>query len=397
MYIGTGDDDTYLKAKEASATYDALKSYFNYRPQVEAVADYNTEIPAIIERHNTTLKAETLTQELIETLRSELDAAYSKAMTSKNSALFAELGADKATPENPVDITALLINPSFDNGSNGWTGSITVDNDLHNAERFNTTFDFYQTLNTLPRGQYVAKVQSFYRDGGVGNVDGGGYYNWWIAAAGDIDLWENNNVEFYAKAGEREEVSYITSICSEQFTERSMERIFDGVDPNSGEPLMDDEGNYIRDENGQEIWINLDTLWLRYDDENPSWQFDVSVTEEVEPDEFVTYYYTNSMRGTAARFEKSPEAYWNEVSIVVEEGEDLTIGMRKSKSIENDWCMFDNFRLYYLGTEGLPPMGIESVTGTAVAKKGIFNINGQQLTTPQRGLNIINGQKVLVK
>lgn len=397
LYIGTGDDDTYLTAQEASATYDALKSYFNYRPQVAATAEYNAEITEIIERHNTTLKSETITKELIETLRSELEAAYTKAMTSKNSVLFAELGADKATPSNPVEITALLVNPSFDNGSNGWTGAISVDNNLQNAERFNTTFDFYQTLNTMPRGKYVAKVQSFYRDGGVGNTTSGGYFNWWTAAAGDIELWENKNVEFYAKAGEKEEVSYITSICSEQFTERSMERIFNGVDPNSGEPLLDEDGHYVLDENGKEIWINLDTLWLRYDDESPSWQFDVSVTEEVQPDEFATYYYTNSMAGTAARFAKSPDAYWNEVEIVVEDGENLTIGMRKSKSIENDWCMFDNFRLYYLGTEGLPPTGINSVTGTAVAKKQIFNISGQQLATPQRGLNIINGQKVLIK
>ena len=51
-------------------------------------------------------------------------------------------------------------------------------------------------------------------DGGVGNTTSGSYFNWWTAAAGDIELWENKNVEFYAKAGEKEEVSYITSICS---------------------------------------------------------------------------------------------------------------------------------------------------------------------------------------
>ena len=53
-----------------------------------------------------------------------------------------------------------------------------------------------------------------YDDGGVGNTTSGSYFNWWTAAAGDIELWENKNVEFYAKAGEKEEVSYITSICS---------------------------------------------------------------------------------------------------------------------------------------------------------------------------------------
>ena len=397
MFIGTGDDDTYKTAQEASATYEALKSYLNYRTQVAAAEQYNSEIPAIIERHNATLTSETLTSELIETLRSELDEAYSKAMTGKNTALFAELGADKATIDNPVDITALLANPSFDNGTTGWTGSITVDNNLHNAERFNTTFDFYPTLYTMPRGTYVAKVQAYYRDGGVGNTDGGGYYNWWYAAAGDIELWDNHNVELYAKTGSKEEMSYVTSICSEQITERSLERIFRSVDPDSGEPLIDDKGNIVTDENGNEIWINLDTLWYRYDDEEPNWQFDVAVTEEIQPDEFVTYYYPNSMTGAAARFEQSPEAYWNEVKIVVEDGEDLTIGMRKATGIDNDWCLFDNFRLYYLGTEGLPPVGINAVNNATAAKTGIFSVSGQQLSAPQRGLNIIDGKKVLVK
>ena len=43
--------------------------------------------------------------------------------------------------------------------------------------------------------------------------------------------------------------------------------------------------------------------------------------------------------------------------------------------------------------------GIETVdTETAsAAKEGVFNLAGQRLSAPRKGLNIINGRKVLVK
>ena len=43
--------------------------------------------------------------------------------------------------------------------------------------------------------------------------------------------------------------------------------------------------------------------------------------------------------------------------------------------------------------------GIENVESEESASKvrGIFNMAGQQLSEPQKGLNIINGKKVILK
>lgn len=389
MLIGTHEDDTYKTAQEATATYAALKAYLTDRNSKLASPDAGQEVKDIVAQHNVTLMTEPLTIPLIESLQRELAIAF-------NQGLIARLGLDKATPLTPVDVTSFLNNPSFDDGTNGWNGDLTVDRELQNAERYNTTFDFNQTLYSLPRGRYTLRVQAFYRDGGVGNTEGGAYFNWWYAAAADAELWENHNVELYAKTNTDEQTSYVTSICSEQIEERSLLRIFRGIDEESGEPLIID-GQQQYDANGNEIWINQDTIWYRYDDEEPNWQFDIAVREEVTPGDTVTYYYPNSMRGTAARFANSPEAYWNEVTIGVEDGQNLTVGMRKSIGIDNDWCIFDNFRLLYLGTEGMPPVGIDHIQTANAARGTIFNISGQQLAAPQRGINIIDGKKVLVK
>jgi len=396
MMIGANEGDTYLTAQKATDDYNALKGYMSYRNGVASAAVWNSAITEIIDRHNNTLKeAEVIDAELVATLRAELEAAYENAMTDKNAQLFAELGADKATVDNPVEITQLLVNPKFDEGSTGWTGAITVDNNLHNAERFNTTFDVSQTIASLPAGCYVACVQSYYRDGSVGNATSGGYFNWWTTADGNIDFWDNHNVEFYAKSNHAERVSYVTSICSEKYTDRSIEQILNSIDDSNAEQLLDDNGEPVLDENGNEVWVNIDTLWYRYDDAEPNWQFDVTVRDEVAEGDTVSYFYPNSMTGANARFTKNPESYQNEVAIMLLDGESLTIGLRKSVAIENDWCMFDNFRLFYLGKE--EPVAINAINGGNKTARAIYNLQGQRVSTLQRGINIVDGKKIFVK
>ena len=43
--------------------------------------------------------------------------------------------------------------------------------------------------------------------------------------------------------------------------------------------------------------------------------------------------------------------------------------------------------------------GIESLTPSTSSKGegSIYNLNGQKLSAPQKGINIINGRKVIVK
>ena len=77
----------------------------------------------------------------------------------------------------------------------------------------------------------------------------------------------------------------------------------------------------------------------------------------------------------------------------------LSIGFEKTDCTKFDWVVADNFRLLYYGTE--KPTGIEGVSeqvapwqqnGTA-----IYNLQGQRLSRIQKGVNIVNGKKVMYK
>ncbi len=64
-----------------------------------------------------------------------------------------------------VDLTQLIVNADFSNGGTGWTqstGNFTNANG-NVAEYWNTNFDFYQTISSLPKGEYELGVQSFFR------------------------------------------------------------------------------------------------------------------------------------------------------------------------------------------------------------------------------------------
>jgi hypothetical protein len=76
-----------------------------------------------------------------------------------------------ASRENPLDVTDKFItNPRYENNDNeGWKGNvqpgIDANNNLQNAEFFNTNFDTYQDLQGLPDGTYRLILQGFYRAG----------------------------------------------------------------------------------------------------------------------------------------------------------------------------------------------------------------------------------------
>jgi hypothetical protein len=74
------------------------------------------------------------------------------------------------TPENPLDMTSFLKNPSFaDNTATGWQGAGTIN--YQEVEFYEKTFNMYQTISGLPAGKYRLKAQGFERpkanDGGA--------------------------------------------------------------------------------------------------------------------------------------------------------------------------------------------------------------------------------------
>jgi hypothetical protein len=122
----------------------------------------------------------------------------------------------------------------------------------------------------------------------------------------------------------------------------------------------------------------------------PSYPFDTRVQDGEN-----VYYYPSSMAGFMYRLLNSPEAYNNSVQVYVPEGGNVTVGLRKNAAIGSDWLIYDDFQLFYLGND--PSVGIANVENTNAQKSVIYNLQGQRLTAPQKGVNIINGKKVLVK
>ena len=51
----------------------------------------------------------------------------------------------------------------------------------------------------------------------------------------------------------------------------------------------------------------------------------------------------------------------------------------------------------FLSNDGETPASIDAVMNNGQQSAGVYNIGGQRLNTPAKGINIINGKKVFIK
>ena len=277
---------------------------------------------------------------------------------------------ETASSENPIDASHFIVNPGYDqrlpidswiNGSIGggtgvWgRGGNYVD---FVWENWNTEYaDVSQTIYDLPAGWYEVDVQSYYRDGhytthmlkytlGLPIEARASVY----AFIGDFGIEDATDVE---KA----------PICS--FT--------DGINgvPGMGRRFDTYETWTTFDENGDEVKYECQgdgTLWCS----DACW----SSAEQ---------YFQSGL-------------WWNRLIIYVPEGEALTIGAMKEGQEAGDWLVVDNWRLKYLGGQNPQDVidGISDVITTpSMGEKAIYNLSGQKLTKTQKGVNIVNGKKLL--
>ena len=88
------------------------------------------------------------------------------AINSLKSIIIVKLWEDVDETLLPLDLTCLVENPSFDhNNADGWEGDNPLFQVYNNAEFFQSTFDFHQTLKGMPDGNYQLKVKGFHRPG----------------------------------------------------------------------------------------------------------------------------------------------------------------------------------------------------------------------------------------
>lgn len=203
------------------------------------------------------------------------DDDYSKWVVLSVEDRMAEL--QTATADNGKDASWLLPGRNFgrnDLRNSKWNGTPSINGDNTNmcAEKFNTTFDVYQTIS-VPNGLYKVEVQGFYRNGTYAD-----------AAAKHVDGSEQLLAAVYANTAE----TPLQSI----FTEAG--------------------------------------------------KVDAGVTTDG-----IDGKFPNSMKDASAFF--SAGLYNNVVENVVVVDGTLTVGVRKSEAVTNDWSIFDNFRITYYG------------------------------------------------
>lgn len=112
---------------------------------------------------------------------------------------------------------------------------------------------------------------------------------------------------------------------------------------------------------------------------------------EVTTAEGTKYVLDNSNSGSYAF---SVGKFNVELNVCLAEGEALTFGFDKNEAGSTDYCGCDNFCLIYLGDD--PTTGIATVT-KKTAQKAIYNVAGQKVSAPVKGLNIVDGKKVYIK
>ena len=256
--------------------------------------------------------------------------------------------------DDPGNITTAIYNYSFIDpatqvaGLGGWTytrdgGSEikTGGSEENPAAEFynNNSFNFYQTLKGLAEGYYQIRVQSFYRAGAAqANADS-------LTA----EPTYGQNVKLYAKTESGEVATSVKNILQREDEDGSLET---GQSATGGETVVKYAGE----------------------------------------DEF---YIPNDMTSFCEYTEIG--IYWNEVKVHLNAGETLTLGLFKDTHIDNDWTIFNNFELYYLGNDEAPDaINAVEVNGEK-ASAAIYNLAGQRVAKAVKGLYIMDGKKVVVK
>ena len=235
-----------------------------------------------------------------------------------------------ATDENPVDVSNVIVNATFDEIGNfdGWsTGFGAGGTTSTNAECYEKTFDVYQDIVGLPAGTYEVSVQGYYRQGSSANdytntqtEEGTPAYNTVLYATGE------NGAESSAP---------IMSICADML-ETAL----------AGSTSVGDGAYWVPNTMAEA------TVW-----------FD-AVDDAGEP---IGYYSSAKHPGFNA--------------VIVKVGEDgkLRIGVKKDVTISADWAIFDNFKLTYFGADSSKePTDIEGIDVAAPAKaNGKYFENGR--------------------
>lgn len=262
--------------------WDAAKDVYNQ------AAELLTYIKSAKEK-NIDVAAEVAVYENEAATVDELKAALASVQNKINSAL----GGD-ASVEKPSDMTGVLVNPAFDDGTaTGWKGDApNMKGDgkhaaANVAEHYNKTFDTYQEISNMPAGVYTLEANAFFRGS-----------------------WEDhaNHANYVAKLYAHADGDTLTA------------EIQNPWDALRTEPIAGDASTTY---------------------------FETPNAEEKGEHDGATYYIPTNPSTARLYFEGG--YYQNKLFFAVEDGK-VRLGISKDQKITGtDWVVFDNFKLTYYG------------------------------------------------
>lgn len=242
--------------------------------------------------------------------------------------------AEKATATAAVDMTHLISNPGFDQ---------------------RLTLDFWEGHNIWGRGNNHADFvhEAWNSDCALGQQ---------IEDDGLVEGWYTLEVQGYYRDGSKE---------------NHAAKLEAGEEPEQAAILYTDN----------------EEIALKRIDEN----------EAVIPYTINSTFVYNGVRcpdyptDAAEAFEHG--AYKNVLKFEVTKAGVLYFGIETTADAEGRWTVVDNFRLKYWGLEEPTDeaTAITEVNAGTTAAQGIFNLAGQKLVKAAKGVNIINGKKVVIK
>ncbi len=291
------DADGYTAFREVQADYqNAAKCVFYAKVLKTAIDNLKAEYPAIDVTEETAVYENadgTKTLKDINDAIASLDAKKKKAI--------AEEAEKNASVQNPVDMTNMITNATFDKMGDftGWSGSSFGAGGTTStcAERFQMVFDTYQDLANLPNGVFMVNVDGFYRAG----------------SANEDFLAEQNGTTYNSF------VYGINQAAAADTLQAAIMHLFHGINSEAGIQHKDDNGDPLT---GNSIEVDGQKWYC------PNSMLDFTNYNGTTKPVSNPYYKTNS------------------VLIPVSEGK-LRIGVKNATTV--GWTIVDNFGLTYYG------------------------------------------------
>ncbi len=321
---------------------------WNLNGKIIAIQDLGYEGNTIQEKVVSFLKSIGVTDEDINTIRTELledntDAMASYATTLK--AAYNQVATAAGTTFNSTATTIEGVNADFNSTMNALTEVKDISAVLHNAgfeenggsldnwatrgdgcgkggsanhvgRIYNTTGSVRQVLQNMPAGTYTLKAQSFARKGNGANeaTKGDGY-----------KAYMNGTVKSTAYMMLNGQKTLIRNV----YEDAQNETMGNDYNPATG----------------------------------------VFVPE-------------NTTSGAAAMTIDSGRLYWNVATITLIQTGDLCIGIANDENTDGDYTVFDNFKLYYQGegyTGGTPTLNLDETSSEALpTEDGYYNVTSNR-------------------